>query len=183
MPTTKEEEAQRLIKLAESNLYKVLNVEPDANDRDIKLAYRKLALRFHPDKNKSSVTPSAELAFKAVNLANNVLTDPILREKYDSLGIVSDEIGTGFTRTDVEKFTIDLQKIDDMKDLFNLYLESLTLNKTSNGKDGDVPKEEEEELEETQSPLQQVFAKTDNNATIMAVAVIAIFSLYFYAAT
>ena len=51
------------------------------------------------------------------------MTDPILREKYDSLGIVSDEIGTGFTRTDVEKFTIDLQKIDDMKDLFNLYLE------------------------------------------------------------
>ena len=55
----------------------------NANDAEIKKAYRKLALKFHPDKNNA---PSAEGAFKAISGAFDCLSDPTKREMYDSYG-------------------------------------------------------------------------------------------------
>ncbi|MCW9049170.1 MAG: J domain-containing protein [Deltaproteobacteria bacterium] len=63
------------------NHYLLLGIPPEANHRHIKAAYRSLAKRFHPDRNKGSET-AAEL-FRQVNLAYRVLSNPKLRELYD----------------------------------------------------------------------------------------------------
>ena len=62
--------------------YKVLGVEPDASDADIKAAYRKLARKYHPDRSKE---PNAEEQFKAINEANEALKDPEKRRAYDQV--------------------------------------------------------------------------------------------------
>jgi curved DNA-binding protein len=63
--------------------YKALGVPRTASAADIKKAYRKFAAEFHPDKNKAK---GAEERFKAVNEANEVLSDPEKRKAYDELG-------------------------------------------------------------------------------------------------
>ncbi len=64
--------------------YKTLGVDKTASAADIKKAYRKLAVKYHPDKNKGD--KKAEELFKAANEANQVLSDPEKRKKYDELG-------------------------------------------------------------------------------------------------
>jgi curved DNA-binding protein len=64
--------------------YKTLGVNRNATQEEIKKAYRKLAVKFHPDKNKGD--KSAEERFKEINEANEVLSDPEKRKKYDLLG-------------------------------------------------------------------------------------------------
>ncbi len=63
------------------NFYRLLGVPPDSGQRKIKTAYRSLAKRFHPDRNKGSET-AAEL-FRQVNQAYKVLSDSKLRAEYD----------------------------------------------------------------------------------------------------
>ncbi|OZJ04576.1 hypothetical protein BZG36_02779 [Bifiguratus adelaidae] len=62
-------------------LYEVLNVPKDASPDDIKRAYRRLALRYHPDKN-----PDAGEQFKAISHAYEILSDPKKRQVYDRYG-------------------------------------------------------------------------------------------------
>ncbi|RPI73130.1 MAG: J domain-containing protein [Ignavibacteriales bacterium] len=64
--------------------YKILGVEKSATEDDIKKAYRKLAKKYHPDKNPDDKT--AEAKFKEVSEAYEVLKDPEKRKKYDHLG-------------------------------------------------------------------------------------------------
>jgi len=64
--------------------YKILGVEKQATDAEIKSAFRKLAKKFHPDKNPGN--KRAEERFKEINEANEVLSDPVNRQKYDTLG-------------------------------------------------------------------------------------------------
>jgi curved DNA-binding protein len=64
--------------------YKVLGVDRDADLKEIKRAYRKLALEHHPDKNPGD--KRAEERFKEINEAYEVLGDPEKRAKYDQLG-------------------------------------------------------------------------------------------------
>jgi DnaJ-class molecular chaperone len=63
--------------------YKILGVSKGANDDEIKKAYRKLALKYHPDKNHA---PGAEEKFKEIGEAYDVLSDPKKRQIYDQLG-------------------------------------------------------------------------------------------------
>lgn len=64
--------------------YKILGVDRNASQDEIKKAYRKLARKYHPDLNKDD--PSAKDKFQEVNEANEVLSDPEKRKKYDEYG-------------------------------------------------------------------------------------------------
>ena len=64
--------------------YEVLGVTRTATDADIKKSFRKLARQYHPDVAKDKTT--AEEKFKELNEANEVLSDPVKRRKYDELG-------------------------------------------------------------------------------------------------
>lgn len=64
--------------------YKILEVDKKATQEEIKKSYRKLAMKWHPDKNKDSKV--AEEKFKQISEANEVLSDPEKRKKYDELG-------------------------------------------------------------------------------------------------
>ncbi|MEP1087259.1 J domain-containing protein [Algoriphagus sp.] len=64
--------------------YSVLGIDKNASEADIKKAYRKLARKYHPDVNSDDRT--AEQKFKEINEANEVLSDPEKRKKYDKYG-------------------------------------------------------------------------------------------------
>ena len=63
--------------------YQILGVAPDADEKAIRQAFRKLARQYHPDVNPGD--KAAEEQFKAINEANQVLSDPEQRKKYDAL--------------------------------------------------------------------------------------------------
>ncbi|CAD5218796.1 unnamed protein product [Bursaphelenchus okinawaensis] len=67
------------------DLYEVLGIQKDATDDDIKKAYRKLALRYHPDKNLDG-DPEKTEKFKEINHANAILSNPSKRKVYDQYG-------------------------------------------------------------------------------------------------
>lgn len=64
--------------------YKLLDIERDADSRDIRRAFKKLALKFHPDKNQGD--PEAHDKFVKINKAYEVLKDPDIRKRYDTYG-------------------------------------------------------------------------------------------------
>ena len=63
--------------------YEVLGVAKDSSEKDIKGAYRKLAMKYHPDRSEE---PDAEEKFKELSEAYAVLSDPEKRQKYDQFG-------------------------------------------------------------------------------------------------
>ncbi|KAI8576171.1 hypothetical protein K450DRAFT_257968 [Umbelopsis ramanniana AG] len=79
-------EAQKLLKRSKTrDYYKILRVAKDADKREIKKAYRKLAQEWHPDKYSGELGPEAvEAKMAEINQAYEVLYDDDLRQKYDS---------------------------------------------------------------------------------------------------
>ena len=69
-----------------TSYYKLLDIAKTATTHEIKKAYRKMALRYHPDRNKNE---DAEERFKEIGRAYQVLSDPLKRREYDLLGKVS----------------------------------------------------------------------------------------------
>jgi DnaJ-class molecular chaperone len=76
--------------MANSDYYQVLGVSKTASETEIKKAYRKLALQYHPDRNKSK---EAGEKFKEVNQAYEVLSDAQKRQTYDQFGAAAFEQG------------------------------------------------------------------------------------------
>eukprot|EP00428_Durinskia_dybowskii_P064973 CAMPEP_0170385500 /NCGR_PEP_ID=MMETSP0117_2-20130122/16547_1 /TAXON_ID=400756 /ORGANISM="Durinskia baltica, Strain CSIRO CS-38" /LENGTH=414 /DNA_ID=CAMNT_0010641285 /DNA_START=69 /DNA_END=1313 /DNA_ORIENTATION=+ len=66
--------------------YKTLGVKPQASDKEIKKAYRKLAMKYHPDKNPPNKKAESEKKIKIINEAYEVLSDKKKREMYDLQG-------------------------------------------------------------------------------------------------
>ena len=64
--------------------YEVLGLEKGASEDQIKSAFRKMAMKYHPDRNPGD--KSAEEKFKEINEAYSVLSDPDKKEKYDRFG-------------------------------------------------------------------------------------------------
>ncbi len=70
--------------MAKRDYYEVLGVSKNASDDEIKKAYRKLAIKYHPDKNPGD--KEAEAKFKEINEAHDVLSDKQKRARYDQFG-------------------------------------------------------------------------------------------------
>ena len=88
--------------LRQKDFYKLFNVEKTFEESELKKAYRKIALKVHPDKNKA---PKAEEAFKKISAAYDVLSTPDKKRHYDQTGFSElyqtderREGGQGFTR-------------------------------------------------------------------------------------
>lgn len=76
------------------NFYEILQIGKDANETDIKRAYRALSLQWHPDRNSA---PEAQSKFQEINEAYETLSDPLKKEMYDSE--LNGTFPTGFFRT------------------------------------------------------------------------------------
>ncbi|MBD3314885.1 MAG: DnaJ domain-containing protein [Chitinivibrionales bacterium] len=72
--------------------YKILGVDKNADQEEVRKAYRKLAMRYHPDKNPGN--KEAEDKFREVNEAHEVLSDPEKRRKYDQMSTDWQRYGT-----------------------------------------------------------------------------------------
>ncbi|XP_068600554.1 dnaJ homolog subfamily C member 18 [Brachionichthys hirsutus] len=82
-----EEQRQGVLRIKNcKDFYEILGVPKDAGEEDLKKAYRKLALKFHPDKN---FAPGATDAFKAIGNAYALLSNPEKRQRYDQYGDAS----------------------------------------------------------------------------------------------
>jgi curved DNA-binding protein len=89
--------------------YQILGVSRNATNEQIKKAYRKLAMQYHPDRNPSKEKWANE-KFKAINEAFSILGDPEKRRQYDQFGTVGnigDIFGSPYTRTTFEDLMKD----------------------------------------------------------------------------
>jgi molecular chaperone DnaJ len=72
--------------MAKKDFYEILGVPRNASDDDIKKAYRKLAMKYHPDRNQGEAAKAAEEKFKETKEAYEVLSDAAKRGAYDQYG-------------------------------------------------------------------------------------------------
>lgn len=108
--------------------YGILGVPRNATDGEIKKAYRKLAMQYHPDRNPGKEKWANE-KFKEINEAYGVLGDPQKRKQYDQFGTVGnigDIFGSSFTRTTFQEMMKDFGgaglRFDFLDDIFGDFL-------------------------------------------------------------
>ena len=69
--------------MPKNEYYQTLGIKKDASQKEIKAAFRKLAVKYHPDKNQE---PGAEEKFKEISEAYDILSDSEKRKSYDMFG-------------------------------------------------------------------------------------------------
>lgn len=94
--------------MAKKDYYKILGINKNADEGEIKKAYRNLAMKYHPDRNKGNEKEANE-KFKEINEAYEVLGDPKKRKQYDHFGTVGtgDIFGSSHTRAGFEEVMHD----------------------------------------------------------------------------
>jgi molecular chaperone DnaJ len=121
--------------LTKRDYYEVLGVSRNASKEEIKNAYRKLALQYHPDRNKS---PDAEERFKEISEAYAVLSDDEKRRQYDELGHAG--IDSRYTPEDIFR-DVDFSEIfrdfgfGDFESLFDRFFGRRTRHEPRKGPD------------------------------------------------
>jgi DnaJ family protein C protein 5 len=87
-----------------ASLYEVLELQKGATPDEVKRAYRKLALRWHPDKNRDN--PDATERFKDINRANAILSDATKKEIYDKYGSLGLYVGEQFGNDNIHSYFV-----------------------------------------------------------------------------
>lgn len=98
------------------NHYDSLGIKNDATDDEIKKAYRKMAMKWHPDRNKDK--KEAEEKFKEINEANNILSDPQKRAEYDMSLKFQGKAQNPFAQSNHNGFTRGASFEDIFRDMF-----------------------------------------------------------------
>ena len=109
--------------------YRILGVPENASDGEIKKAYRKLAMQYHPDRNSGNEKWANE-KFKEINEAYGILGDPQKRKQYDqfgTIGNVGDIFSSPFTTTTFQEMMKDFGGaglgLDFLDDIFGDFLQ------------------------------------------------------------
>lgn len=108
--------AKTALIMAKHDFYDILGVQKNASQADLKAAYRKLAMQYHPDKNPGDKT--AEAKFKEINEAYDVLKDEQKRAAYDQFGHRAFEGGMGGAGPGTAGFDFSGSFADIFDDLF-----------------------------------------------------------------
>lgn len=110
------------------DLYEILGVSRDASENDIKRAYKKLALKYHPDRQggkSESEKKAAEEKFKEVAFAYSILSDSEKKQRYDQFGITDDQqsMSGGFDPSEIFKHFMGGfgSMFDDDDSMFNSF--------------------------------------------------------------
>jgi len=106
--------------MAKTDYYEVLGVERSASGDEIKKAYRRLAVQYHPDKNPGD--QAAEERFKAVSEAYQVLNDPEKRAQYDRFGHEGVRGGGGPAYDPMDIFREFARNYGGIEDLFSTFM-------------------------------------------------------------
>jgi len=102
--------------MAKKDFYEVLGLQKGASDEEIKIALRKLAIKYHPDKNQGH--KEAEEKFKEINEAYQVLSDPEKKARYDQYGD-ADAVGGNYGGYGAEGF--DFSDFGGFGDIFDSF--------------------------------------------------------------
>ena len=108
----------------EVDLYAVLQLKQDASLDDVKKAYRRLALKYHPDKHATAsddAKKDASIKFQQIGFAYSILSDEKKRKRYDKTGSTADNLDFGEAEGGWEAYFEDLfdratrGRLDEMK--------------------------------------------------------------------
>jgi molecular chaperone DnaJ len=128
--------------MTQKDLYLVLEIEKKSSAEEIKKSFRRLAMQYHPDKNKED---NAEEKFKEISFAYNILSDPEKRNRYDSFGIDG-------VSGDQANYS-DFSNFGGLGDIFDAFFQGATNQKQSNLQGTDIAVELQISLEESHSGI------------------------------
>jgi DnaJ family protein C protein 5 len=97
-------DAKRKLSTQGDSLYEILALPKTATSDEVKKTYRRLALKYHPDKNPNN--PEASEKFKEVNRAHSILSDPTKRNIYDNYGSLGLYIAEQFGEENVNAYFV-----------------------------------------------------------------------------
>jgi molecular chaperone DnaJ len=115
------------------DLYKILQVSKTADDETIRKNYKKLATKYHPDKNKED---NAEEKFKELQTAYNILKDPNKRKQYDLFGTIDQQENPSFNFNNIFNNFFNFNKYNSQNNISKIDIEivlKLTLEEIYNG--------------------------------------------------